>query len=167
MKVITKYVVSIDGSPKPNYYNDIWVPWCMKSPLLAYIGIFTASCYQSEAQKIPPPQSAVVLGYKLKVISVLNEMLRAKETSTCTEALAAVTYLITNEWYWSNFENVKAHMKGLKEMVRLRGGLGDLGMSGFLRKMIILYGPQCALLDVRSSLTTEQKRLPHLLLLQS
>jgi hypothetical protein len=110
----------------------------MKSPLLAYLAIFTASCYQSEAQKIPPSQSAVVLGYKLKSISLLNEMLRNKETSTCSEAITAVTYLVTSEWYWSNYENVQAHMRGLKEMVRLRGGLGDLGMNGFLRKMIIL-----------------------------
>lgn len=138
IKVISRYVVSIDGNVKPNYYNDTWVPWCMKSPLLAYLAIFTASCYQSEAQRIPPPQSAVVLGYKLKTIGLLNEMLRNKETATCTEAITAVGYLVTNEWYWSNYENVKAHLKGLKEMVRLRGGLGELGKNNFQRKMVIL-----------------------------
>lgn len=77
----------------PNYYNDVWVPWCMKSPLLTYLAIFTASCYQSEAQRIPPPQSAVVLGYKLKSIELLNEMLSNKDTATCTEAITAVGYL--------------------------------------------------------------------------
>jgi hypothetical protein len=30
-------------------------------------------------------------------------------------------------------------MKGLKEMIRLRGGLDHLGMSGFLRKMVLQY----------------------------
>jgi len=48
----------------------------------------------------------------------------------------AITKADSNSW--SNYDNVQAHMKGLKEMVRLRGGLGDLGHDGFLRKMIIL-----------------------------
>ncbi|KAK0108232.1 hypothetical protein ONS95_003052 [Cadophora gregata] len=138
LKLITKYVVSIDGHAAPNYYNDHWVPWSVKSPLLAYFGIFTAACYQAEALKISPNQSAVVLRYKCKVISLLNEMLSHKATSTSTEAIAAVLYLSVNEWYWSDWENIQAHMKGLKEMVRLRGGLDNLGMSDFPRRMILL-----------------------------
>lgn len=138
LKLITKYVVSIDGHATPNYYNDHWVPWSVKSPLLAYFGIFTAACYQAEALKISPSQSAIVLRYKCKVISLLNEMLSHKGTSTSTEAIAAVLYLAVHEWYWSNYENIQAHMKGLKEMVRLRGGLDNLGMSDFPRRMILL-----------------------------
>lgn len=120
---------------------DTWVPWTMKSPLLAQFAIFTASCYQSEIQRIPPQQSAVVLGYKLKAIGMLNELLRSKDTCLSTEAMTAVNYLTTNEWYWSNFENVQAHLKGLKEIVRLRGGLGALSedkRNEFQRIMIIL-----------------------------
>lgn len=109
----------------------------MKSPLLAYFAIFTASCYQSETQKVSPQKSAVVLSYKLKTIELLNAMLRDKDTSTSIEALTAVGYIITSEWYWSNYDSVKAHLKGLKEMVRLRGGLGEMGV--FSRKMIILF----------------------------
>jgi hypothetical protein len=110
----------------------------MKSPLLAHLGIFTAACYQAEAQHIPPGKSAIALGYKLKSISILNEMLVNKEMSTSNEAIAGVVYLITNEWYWSCYDNVQAHMAGLREMVRLCGGLGEMGMNGFLRKMIIM-----------------------------
>jgi hypothetical protein len=131
-------VVSIDGNPSPNYYNDHWVQWSVKSPLLAYLGIFTAACYQAEIQKIPPTQSAIVLRYKVKSIELLNEMLSDKDTSTCNEAITGVIYLLINEWYWSNSETVQKHMKGLKEMVKLRGGLDDLGKSGYLRKIILL-----------------------------
>jgi len=139
LKLITRYVVSIDGHATPNYYNDHWVPWSVKSPLLAYFGIFTAACYQAEALKISPSQSAVVLRYKCKVISLLNQRLSHKSTSTSMDTIAAVLYLAVHEWYWSNYDNILAHMKGLKEMVRLRGGLEDLGMSDFPRRMILLY----------------------------
>jgi hypothetical protein len=139
LNIITKYVVSIDGNPSPNYYNDHWVQWSVKSPLLAHLGILTAAIYQAEAQKIPPEKSAVALRYKVKSIELLNEMLGDKNTATSSEAIAAVIYLMTNEWYWSNHDVVQRHLKGLKEMIRIRGGLDDLGMSGFLRKMVLQY----------------------------
>jgi hypothetical protein len=110
----------------------------MKSPLLAYLGIFTAACYQAEAQKLSPGQSAVALDYKLKLIAILNDMLADKAMSTSNEAISGVVYLTVNEWYWSSYENVQSHMAGLREMVRLRGGLGEMGMHEFLKKMIIL-----------------------------
>ena len=132
-------MVSIDGIVTPNYYNDHWVKWSIKSPLLAHIGILTAAMYQAEAQMIPPAQSAIALRYKVKSIELLNEMLGDKTSATSTEAIAGVIFLLVNEWYWSNHEVVQRHMQGLEEMVRLRGGLDDLGMSGFLRKMVIQY----------------------------
>jgi hypothetical protein len=110
----------------------------MKSPLLAHLGIFTAACYQAEAQNIPPGRSVIALGHKLKAISIVNNMLASKEMSTSNEAIADVVYLTINEWYWSYYENVQAHMAGLREMFHLRGGLGELGMHDFLRKMILM-----------------------------
>lgn len=109
------------------------------SPLLAHIAILTAAVYQAEAQGIPPTQSAIALRYKVKCIELLNEMLGDKTRATSTEAIAGVIFLLVNEWYWSNHEVVQRHMMGLEEMVRLRGGLENLGMSGFLRKMVIQY----------------------------
>ncbi len=138
LKLITRYVVSIDGNPTPNYHNNYWVPWSMKSPLLTYLGIFTAACYQVEARKVKPGYSELVLHYKLKSISLLNEMLNKKETATCNEAITGVMYLVVNEWYWSNFTTVQAHMRGLREMVKLRGGLDQLSMNTFLKNMALL-----------------------------
>jgi hypothetical protein len=137
--LISKYPFSIDGNPSPdNYYNNHFVPWAIKSPLLAYMGIFTASCYQAQAQNIPQGKCALSLSYKAKAIKLLNEMMKSKETSINDEAITCVVYLVFNEWYWSAYQNVEQHMKGLRQMVRLRGGLGELGKGGFLRKMVLL-----------------------------
>jgi hypothetical protein len=138
LKLITKYVVSLDGNTTPNYYNDYWVPWSMKSPLLAHLGIFTAAIYQAEAQKTPSGKCTIVLRYKVQAIKILNEMLSSKSTATCNEAIAGVTYLLTNEWYWNNPDVVQRHMRGLKEIIRLRGGIDELGMRGFLKTLVLL-----------------------------
>jgi hypothetical protein len=129
--------MSIDGEPSPNYYNDIWVPWSLKSPVLLQIAIYTAACYRSELQKIPASQSPISLKLKSKSIEILNGLLRDQRHSTCDEAIAAVVYLITNEWYWGTSQNVQAHIRGLQEMVRLRGGIST-EIHPFLKQMIIL-----------------------------
>ncbi|TVY78251.1 hypothetical protein LSUE1_G006779, partial [Lachnellula suecica] len=145
IKLLTKFVVSIDGDPPANYYNTHWVPRCVKSPLLAQLAIYTASCYQAEFQKIPAGQSTVALGLKLKSIAMLNDMLRSEEQSTCDETICGVVYLITNEWYWGIKENVEAHLRGLRQIVSLRGGLEE-DMNPFLRQMIVLcdYHTACS-----------------------
>jgi hypothetical protein len=132
-------VVSIDGNPAPNYYNDYWVQWSVKSPLLAHLAILTSAIYQAEAQNEPPGQSPITLRYKVKSIELLNEMLGNEESATSPEAIAGVLYLMVNEWYWCNRDIVQSHMVGLKEMIRLRGGLHKLGLSGFVRKMVLQY----------------------------
>lgn len=84
-----------------------------------------------------------MLSYKIASIRLLNDKLRSNrlEEQTCNEAIAAVATLVAMEWYWSDFETVEGHLKGLVEMVRLRGGLGDLEMHEFLKKMILMYVP--------------------------
>jgi hypothetical protein len=137
IKIITKYVFSIDGNPGSNHYNDVWIPWAMKSPLLAYLGIFTSACYQAEAQRSSPEKAALALKYKLKALHLLNEILSDPKTATSNEAIGGVLNILITEWYWNNYEVVKHHMKGLAEMVRLRGGLEELGTGCCLREMIL------------------------------
>jgi Fungal specific transcription factor domain len=132
-------VVSIDGRPSPNYYNDHWVPWSVKSPLLAHLGLFTAAMYQAEMQNIQPGKSAVALYYKVKSIELLQEMLGDNNNATSIEAIAAIIFMMTHEWYWDGHIIVERHKKGLKETIRLRGGLDDLGISGFVKGMVFQY----------------------------
>jgi len=104
---------------------------------LRQLGVYTAACYQAEVQRIPAGQSTTVFGFKLKYIQMLNEMLLSEQSSSRDETIAAVVYLITNEWYWGINDNVQAHLGGLDKLVQLRGGLmGD--MNPFLKQMIIL-----------------------------
>lgn len=102
------------------------------------MGIFTSACYQAEVQKIPPSKSPIVLKYKVKIISMLNEMLTRQSTAVSVEAVVVVIYMMTNEWCWSNYGSAQAHMQGLKQMVKMRGGIEKFGMGDFVRQMILL-----------------------------
>ncbi|RFU30129.1 hypothetical protein B7463_g6195, partial [Scytalidium lignicola] len=138
VNLISKYVVSLDGNPSPNYYNNTWVPRAMRSRLLSHMAMFTSACYQAEAQRVPALQSPVATSFKVKSITLLNEMLSDRKMATSDETITAVVYFITNEWYWGITNMVKEHLKGLQEIVRLRGGVDVPGLTPFVRKMIIL-----------------------------
>ena len=132
-------MVSIDGNPAPNCYKSYWVQWSIDSILLAHLAILTPAIYQAEAQNEPPGQSPITLRYKVKRIELLNGMLGNEESATSPETIAGVLYLMANEWYWCNRDVMQNHMVGLKEMIRLRGVLDNLGLSGLMRKMVLQY----------------------------
>jgi hypothetical protein len=48
------------------------------------------------------------------------------------------TNLTNLQWYWGKREVVEAHMRGVNEMIRLRGGLKTLESSPLLHKLVIL-----------------------------
>lgn len=69
------------------------------------------------------------------------------------DAILTVLYLAENEvrqnlslialmltflkWYWGEEHRMWAHMKGLKEMLRLRGGIENMTIDLWLRRQII------------------------------
>ena len=111
----------------------------MKSPLLVYLGIFSSACYQAEAQRSSPEKVALALGYKTTSLHLLNEMLSDPRLATSNEAIGAVVNIVITEWYWNNHEVVKQHMEGLVQIIKLKGGLDELGPGHCLREMILTY----------------------------
>ncbi|KAG9232884.1 hypothetical protein BJ875DRAFT_379766 [Amylocarpus encephaloides] len=136
IRILSKHVSSIDGKPLPNYYNDHWLPWAIRVPVLVHIALYNTACYQAELQRVPPGVSPSVIALKLQTINMLNSLLASADKCTRDEVAASVVYLTTNEWYFGTDENVQAHLRGLRELVRLKGGI-DGKMSDFLRRMII------------------------------
>jgi hypothetical protein len=102
------------------------------------MGILTAASHQAVIQKISPSKSVVVLSYKVKIINMLNSMLNDREKATSDEAMTAVISLIIREWYERNSEGALQHMRGLNEMMRLRGGLHIWGMHTYVRLSILM-----------------------------
>lgn len=82
-------------------------------------------------------ESTTAVSHKCHTIRLLNEHLQTRG-STTDEAVAAVMQLMLNEWYWGTMDDLQAHLSGLREMVRLRGGFECLGLGGLLAKLVIM-----------------------------
>lgn len=105
--------------------------------MLAQIAIYTAACFLNETcPNVVDDTTAMTR--KGDAICMLETHLRTMG-STTDEAIAGVMQLILNEWYWGGRKELEAHLGGLREMVRSRGGLANLGLSGLLAKLIIMY----------------------------
>ena len=78
----------------------------------------------------------VAMSHKGQAIRMLNDHLRSK-SSTSDEAITAVIQLIMDEWYWGDTGDLRAHLRGLREMIRLRGGLRSLGLNGMVAKLAV------------------------------
>lgn len=114
-----------------------FVPFCLQSPLLIQTAIYTSACFLNETSRGQLLDNTTAMSHKCRAIRMLNEHLQMRG-STTDEAIAAVMQLMLNEWHWGNMDDLKAHLCGLKEMVRLRGGFGALGMGGLLAKLVIV-----------------------------
>lgn len=135
MKLLSRYKTSLDGNPGPDDpIIKLYYPFCIQNPLMLQIILYTSACFLNETGHMP---KTGFMAYKGKAIHMLNENLRSQQHQTDDAVIAGVIQLILDEWYWGDTDDLKAHMRGLREMIRIRGGFQYLGMDGLLAKMVI------------------------------
>ncbi|KAH6690307.1 hypothetical protein F5X68DRAFT_68868 [Plectosphaerella plurivora] len=143
LKLLCRFKASLDGNPDSSSpYIRHYVPHCIQDPMLLQIILYTSSCFLNETGHAP---RTVMMAHKGEAIRMLNEHLRSGPRQTSDSAIAGVVQLIVDEWYWGETQDLRAHLRGLREMIRLRGGFGQLGMSGFLAKNAITHDVAIAL----------------------
>ena len=152
---LAPFLVTIDGKDPPAAFYGQWTPWIVQSPLMSSVTILSASCYQSEVRGLEVAKFRETITIQGKIISVINEHLRKKKLKDIGyDAIAAVMYLAMNEvgnlrpyfdplltaiqWYFGDDASFWAHMKGMKEMLRLQGGIKSMPEDSLLRKQIVM-----------------------------
>ncbi|KAF4984960.1 hypothetical protein FDECE_16944 [Fusarium decemcellulare] len=136
LQLLCRFKCSVDGSPDPsNAFMKYWVPCCVQDPLLLQIVLFTSSCFLSETGHIP---KIIAMTHKGKVYELLNSQLRDEASQTSDASVLGVVQMVADSWYWGATPDLKAHIRGLKQMIKMRGGLSQLGLHGYLAKMIIV-----------------------------
>ncbi|KLU85429.1 hypothetical protein MAPG_04455 [Magnaporthiopsis poae ATCC 64411] len=134
-ELLYRFKGSFDGEPDPdNPFITTYVPWCIQSPLLARTSLYISA--RSLAERGFVDQSST-MRTKGEAISALNEHLQS-EMWISDEAMAGVVQFISIEWFFGEPEVVRAHLKGLREMVRLRGGFPSHGVGALVTKVALV-----------------------------
>ncbi|KAK2059952.1 hypothetical protein LY76DRAFT_615404 [Colletotrichum caudatum] len=164
--VLSRFKASLNGDPDPNNpFVRHYSPFCLQDPLVVQIILYTSACFLHETGHV---RTTALRTLKGRAIHMLNESLRphgadgrrhsssrdAAETALASTtadssgrskhpsdaAIAGVIQLTVTEWYWGETEDdLQYHLRGLRGMIRLRGGLNQLGMNGLLAKNAIAH----------------------------
>lgn len=78
-----------------------------------------------------------LLALKSRALSAVNAALACPSRRTSDATIGAVAKLAAFEALAGNGAAFATHMRGLREMLKLRGGFGELGMEGLLERMIL------------------------------
>ena len=162
---------SLEGYPDPdNPFINHYLPWAIQSPMLATISLYVSASTLTATQQVDPKSLMVLKG---QAIHALNQDLLSGSVSD--EAISGVSQFILNEWYFGRTFDMEAHLKGLRQMVLIRGGFDALGVRGLLSKIALVYvssdlsfpldGPDASQLrlchcDVARDFSVPPKRLP-------
>ncbi|KAF4450614.1 hypothetical protein F53441_6275 [Fusarium austroafricanum] len=137
LQLLSRFKCAVDGNPDPgNEFMNFWIPCTLQDPLLLQIVLFTSSCFLSETGHFT---KALKYAHKHQVYQMLNSQLRDQETQTSDTLILGVVQMIADSWYWGATHDLKTHLNGLKDMIKMRGGLSQLGLRGHLAKMILIH----------------------------
>lgn len=70
------------------------MPFCIQSPLLVQISIYTVACFLTETRHLDKQQSILIKG---QTIRMLNDRLRSPEDAISDTAIAGVCQMIVDE----------------------------------------------------------------------
>ncbi|TDZ38265.1 hypothetical protein CTRI78_v010907 [Colletotrichum trifolii] len=173
--ILSRFKASLNGDPDPNNpFVRHYAPFCLQDPVVVQIVMYASACYLHETGHIS--RTALMMS-KGHAIQMLNRRISlgqgptgtgtttgnaehagAVEETSCggrtgDAAVAGVIQLAAAEWYWGENENdIQHHLRGLRNMIRLRGGFERLGMNGILAKNAICHDVSIALAHENSPL---------------
>lgn len=78
-----------------------------------------------------------LLYLKSKALTEINIALRDPKRATSDAIIGAVMKMAAYEAVFGDSAVFSAHMKGLSLMLKMRGGLGTLGLDGLLERMVV------------------------------
>ncbi|KAH8878701.1 hypothetical protein GQ53DRAFT_850069 [Thozetella sp. PMI_491] len=130
-------------------YEDQFIPFASQSPLLAPIATYTGACLLHRSRQV---DQRVLLYTNSLAVQTLSKEVASQASSPSDEVISAVILLVSTDLCHDNTEHIRMHLKGVREMLRLRGGISYLGMNGLLSKVVIIA-------DLIAALTLEMPDL--------
>lgn len=121
--------MSIDGESQPQVFLANVLPWQLQSPVFPNVGLLMASVTQSLDQGVELDQNPETFAMKARALSCVNQYLdmtmnlKRHLSEVMAEAIKVVVNLVVMEWFWGSDESMRAHVRGIREMIRLGGGL--------------------------------------------
>ena len=151
-------IPEVDGVGNFGLLKSRWFPLVMHSPVVfQVIVLFSASHYaaQLEGMAFAP----TILSLKQSALQGIYRELAHSTGAARDELIAATAKMASYEAIWGDESAYHCHMHGVQEMLKTRGGLGNLGLDGFLSRLLVFIDTNSAFL-LKSALHLQESAFP-------
>ncbi|QIX02134.1 hypothetical protein AMS68_007651 [Peltaster fructicola] len=129
-------IPDLDGPSQKSLLRRRWFPMAMEESATMYAILLMAASHYSAI--IPGSIKANDLVYlKSRAISSINQGIRDPKRATSDAMIGAVMKMAAYEAIFGDSAVFSTHMRGLSTMLKMRGGLGTLGLDGLLERMVV------------------------------
>lgn len=136
---IENVAVEIPDLDSPNHKGLLrrrWFPLAMEEPSTMYAVLLMAASHYCAIN--PHSANLIDLLYlKSRALNEINSALRDPKRATSDAIIGAVMKMAAYEACFGDSAVFSQHMKGLSLMLKMRGGLGTLGLDGLLERMVV------------------------------
>lgn len=136
---IENVAVDIEDLDTPDHKSLLrrrWFPLAMQEPSTMYAVLLMAASHYCA---VCPHSANLIdlLALKSRALTEINSALRDPKRATSDAVIGAVMKMAAYEACFGDSAVFSAHMKGLSLMLKMRGGLGTLGLDGLLERMVV------------------------------
>ncbi|TKX21934.1 hypothetical protein C1H76_5826 [Elsinoe australis] len=128
---------SLFNGPQGTYFlHKIWFPFLLSTPVSQHALLLLSASHLS-SQNGPKAHSISLPDLRGIAISAINTSLLDSNTRSSDPVIAAILLLATYEITYGHEATYRMHMSGLQRLILMRGGLGRLGQSKLLQRMLL------------------------------
>ncbi|KAK0119672.1 hypothetical protein ONS95_011109 [Cadophora gregata] len=117
-----------------------WLPYALEHTAFFYATLLTAAVHLNRRRKIRDPSA--LYWFKVQTIKHANENMKIPETAATDEMVMVALILLYFNIGGADVEEYEIHLKGIHQMLKVRGGAESLGMRGMAKNWLaICWGP--------------------------
>ena len=121
----------------------VWMPFLFTDPALISAIVLMAVVHKLSCAGSTSP-SVDVLRLRGFVIGAINQALADPQRSCSDQLIVGVANMAIYEAVFGSRDYYHIHMEGLMRILRLRGGVSNLGLNGYLQLVLLWNDNNCA-----------------------
>ncbi|KAF7869864.1 hypothetical protein EAF04_004648 [Stromatinia cepivora] len=133
------WVSSCEDGPPVGRPAFSWLKVALHHPPLFYATLLGAAVHLDRKQ---PIDKRTLIWYKIETMRLANETMNIPNEGATDQMLIVVLILLYFNVGDGDGEEYEMHLSGIKQMLIMRGGVGNLGMRGIVKNWLkSCYGP--------------------------
>ncbi|KAF2726182.1 hypothetical protein K431DRAFT_214139 [Polychaeton citri CBS 116435] len=129
-------IPDIDGPGNKGLLRTAWFPLVMTEPATFYAVLLMAASHYCAIQ---PEANHIIdlLNLKTRALKAINVAIMDPKRAKSDATIGAVAKMAAYEAVFGDSDTFSAHLRGLQMMLRMRGGLSELGLNGLLERLLV------------------------------